>query len=145
MFSCSDGQLIFPWDFLQLGEVMPELNFQSNPWLALCSHFKMGTFAFCFQDREKLCLALVFLNGSCEPWLSWETEILSRVKQKILWNIQTLLRQVCMAWYNIRDKTYNLHAAIFLPLYKKGGDFSWIGPDGRFKDCPAEFTASVSL
>lgn len=90
VFPCSDGQLNFPWDFPQLGEVVPELNFQSHLWLALCSHLEMGSFAFCFQDREQLCLALVLLNGSCEPWLSWEIEILARFKQKFLWNIQTL-------------------------------------------------------
>lgn len=90
VFPCSDGQLIFPWDFPQLGEVMPELNFQSQLWLALCSHCKTGSFASCFQDREQLCLALVLLNGSCEPGLSGETEILSGLKQKILCNIQTL-------------------------------------------------------
>lgn len=67
VFPCSDGQLNFPWDFHQLGEVVPELNFQSHLWLALCSHLEMGSFAFCFQDREQLCLALVLLNGSCEP------------------------------------------------------------------------------
>lgn len=51
-------------------------------------------------------------------------------------------------YYMIQYQRQNLQSPklpFFLPLNKKDGDFSWIGPDGRFKDCPAEFTTSASL